>query len=257
MKEYVMAERVAIVTGGASGIGRAVVERLAAEGYKLAVIDRPGGDGQAVADAVSGLFVAADLAQRAACRHVVDATLERFGRVDVLVNNAGYQHIDPIERFDEDRWDDMLAVMLTAPFLLTRYVWPSMKASGWGRVINLGSIHSLRASPFKSAYVAAKHGLLGLTRTAALEGGAQGITVNLIAPAYVRTPLVEQQIADQARTRGIPAEHVIEQVMLEPAAIKRLTEPAEVAELVRFLCSDAASSMSGSVYEMALGWTAR
>ena len=147
--------------------------------------------------------------------------------------------------------------MLTAPFLLTRYVWPSMKASGWGRVINLGSIHSLRASPFKSAYVAAKHGLLGLTRTAALEGGAQGITVNLIAPAYVRTPLVEQQIADQARTRGIPAEHVIEQVMLEPAVIKRLIEPAEVAELVRFLCSDAAATMTGSVYEMALGWTAR
>ena len=252
-----MAERVAMVTGGASGIGRAVVERLAAEGYQVVVVDRTGGAGQALADGVGGLFVGADLAQRAECRHAVDAALERFGRVDVLVNNAGYQHIDAIERFDEDRWDDMLAVMLTAPFLLTRYVWPSMKASGWGRVINLGSIHSLRASPFKSAYVAAKHGLLGLTRTAALEGGAQGITVNLIAPAYVRTPLVEQQIADQARTRGIPAEHVIEQVLLEPAVIKRLIEPAEVAELVRFLCSDAAATMTGSVYEMALGWTAR
>jgi len=252
-----MDTRVAIVTGGASGIGRAVVELLAAEGYRLAVADRPGGDGQALADRVGGLFVGADLAQRAACRQVVDAALARFGRVDVLVNNAGYQYIDAIERFDEDRWDDMLAVMLTAPFLLTRYAWPSMKAGGWGRVVNIGSIHSLRASPFKSAYVAAKHGLLGLTRTAALEGGPQGITVNLIAPAYVRTPLVEQQIADQARTRGIPAEDVIAQVMLEPTVIKRLIEPAEVAELVRFLCSDAAATMTGSVYEMALGWTAR
>jgi 3-hydroxybutyrate dehydrogenase len=141
--------------------------------------------------------------------------------------------------------------------LLLRYAWPGMEARGWGRVVNIGSIHSLRASPFKSAYISAKHGLLGLTRTAALEGGPLGITVNLIAPAYVRTPLVEKQIADQARTRGIPESEVIEKVMLEPAAIKRLIEPGEVAGLVAFLCSEAASSMSGSVFEMGLGWTAR
>jgi 3-hydroxybutyrate dehydrogenase len=234
-----------------------VAEALAGDGYQMVVADRPGEAGQAVADKLGGLFVGADLARRDECRHVVEAAFAQFGQVDVLVNNAGFQHIDPIEQFDEEVWERMIAVMLTAPFVLMRACWPGMRERGWGRVVNIGSIHSLRASPFKSAYVSAKHGLLGLTRTAALEGGPQGITVNLIAPAYVRTPLVEKQIADQARTRGIPEDEVIAQVMLEPAAIKRLIEPAEVAELVRFLCSDAASSMTGSVFEMGLGWTAR
>lgn len=252
-----MTVRVAIVTGAASGIGRACAEGLAGAGYHVAVVDRAGGEGPQVAEAIGGFFIPAELARREECRRVVDTTLEVFGRVDVLVNNAGYQHIDAIEVFPEDRWDDMIAVMLTAPFLLTRYAWPDMKERGWGRIVNIGSIHSLRASPFKSAYISAKHGLLGLTRTAALEGGAHGITVNLIAPAYVRTPLVEKQIADQARTRGIPEEQVIERVMLEPAAIKRLIEPEEVAGLVLFLCSDAGATMSGSVYELGLGWTAR
>lgn len=252
-----MNERVAIVTGGGSGIGRAVVERLAAAGYRVVVVDLPSGQGQAVADAAGGLFVGADLARRAECRRVVDTTIEHYGQVDILVNNAGFQHIDPIAEFPEDTWDTMIAVMLTAPFLLTRYAWPSMQARGWGRVVNIGSVHSLRASPFKSAYISAKHGLLGLTRTAALEGGPHGITVNLIAPAYVRTPLVENQIADQARTRGIPPEDVVSEVMLAPAAIKRLIEPSEVADLVAYLCSPSADTMTGSVFEMALGWTAR
>lgn len=252
-----MEERVAIVTGGGSGIGRAVAERLAGEGCRVAVVDLPTGQGGAVAERLGGLFVGADLAQREGCRRVVEATLERYGRVDILVNNAGFQHIDPIAGFPEDTWDTMIALMLTAPFLLTRYAWPSMQGRGWGRIVNVGSVHSLRASPFKSAYVSAKHGLLGLTRTAALEGGPHGITCNLIAPAYVRTPLVENQIADQARTRGISPEEVVSKVMLEPAAVKRLIEPAEVADLVRYLCSDAAGAMTGSVFEIALGWTAR
>ncbi|GAB4439502.1 MAG: 3-hydroxybutyrate dehydrogenase [Chloroflexi bacterium OHK40] len=252
-----MTGRVALVTGGGSGIGRAVAEGLAAEDWQVVVVDLPRSEGQAVADGIGGLFVPADLAQREACRAVVAAAEARFGRVDVLVNNAGYQHIDAIAEFPEDRWDNMLAVMLTAPFLLMRYTWPGMQERGWGRIVNIGSIHSLRASPFKAGYIAAKHGLLGLTRTAALEGGPHGITANLIAPAYVRTPLVEKQIADQARTRGIPESEVIEKVMLEPAAIKRLIEPEEVARLVSYLCSDAASGMTGSVFEIGLGWTAR
>lgn len=252
-----MTRRVALVTGAGSGIGQAVAEGLAQAGFRVVVVDLPSSAGQAVADAIGGLFVGADLAERSECRRVIDSALAHFGQLDVLVNNAGYQHIDALAEFPEERWEHMLAVMLTAPFLLMRYAWPQMKERGWGRVINLGSIHSLRASPFKVGYVAAKHGLLGLTRTAALEGGPDGITVNLIAPAYVRTPLVEKQIADQARTRGLSEHEVVSKVMLEPVAVKRLIEPSEVADLVCFLCTDSAGTMTGSVYEIALGWTAK
>ncbi|GAP62839.1 3-hydroxybutyrate dehydrogenase [Ardenticatena maritima] len=250
-------ERVAIVTGAASGIGLAIAEALAREGYHVVITDINAEAGRAVAERLHGLFVHANLAERAACRRVVDATLATYGRVDILVNNAGFQHIDPIEAFPEETWETMLAVMLTAPFLLTKYVWPSMKANGWGRIVNIASIHGLVASPFKSAYIAAKHGLIGLTRTAALEGGAHGITVNAICPAYVRTPLVENQIADQARTRGISEDEVVQHVMLEPAAIKRLIEPSEVADLVLYLCSERAGAITGSALTIDLGWTAR
>lgn len=252
-----MSERVAIVTGGASGIGKAVAEALAGGGDKVVIADLNEADGKAFADTIRGHFVKVDLSQRANCKQLVDEALAHYGEVHILINNAGFQHIDPIEIFPEDTWDKMLAVMLTAPFLLTKYVWGAMKAHGWGRIVNVSSIHGRVASPFKSAYITAKHGLIGLTRTAALEGGEHGITVNAICPAYVRTPLVESQIADQARTRGISTEEVVEKVMLEPAAVKRLITPEEVASLIVYLCSDAAGAITGADWAIDLGWTAR
>jgi 3-hydroxybutyrate dehydrogenase len=206
---------------------------------------------------LGGDFVLANLIERKGCKSLVDQTLKRHGTVHVLVNNAGYQHVAPIEDFPEDQWERMIALMLTAPFLLTRYCWPSMKKQKWGRVVNIGSIHALIASPFKVGYISAKHGLVGLTRTAALEGGEHGITVNAICPAYVRTPLVDNQIADQAKANRMSPEEVIEKIMLAPAAVKRLIEPAEVAAFVAYLCSDAAGTITGSALTMDLGWTAR
>ena len=252
-----MSERIAIVTGGASGIGRAVAEALAGGGDKVVIADLNEAEGKEFAEAIGGYFVNADLSQRTDCKRLVDETLARYGEVHILINNAGFQHIAPIEIFPEDTWDKMLGVMLTAPFLLTKYVWGAMKTHGWGRIVNISSIHGRVASPFKSAYITAKHGLIGLTRTAALEGGEHGITVNAICPAYVRTPLVESQIADQARTRGISIEEVVEKVMLEPAAVKRLITPEEVAALIVYLCSDAAGAITGADWAIDLGWTAR
>jgi 3-hydroxybutyrate dehydrogenase len=249
--------KVAIVTGAASGIGLACAERLAADGMKVVLADMNEKAGAEHARRLSGDFIHADLSQRSGCKNLVDQALKKHGAVHVLVNNAGYQHVSPIEDFPEDQWERMLALMLTAPFLLTRYAWPQMKKQKWGRVVNIASIHALIASPFKVGYIAAKHGLLGLTRTAALEGGEHGITVNAICPAYVRTPLVDNQIADQAKANRMSAEEVIEKVMLAPAAVKRLIEPAEVAACVAYLCSDAAGVITGSAMTMDLGWTAR
>ena len=257
MPDKPLRDRVTVITGGASGIGLAIAERFAADGAQVVIGDIQAAAGGATARRLGGLFVEGDLSRRVDCRALIDRALEAYGTVHILVNNAGFQHIDPIEAFPEDTWDRMLAVMLTAPFLLTRYVWPAMKALGWGRVVNMSSVHGMVASPFKSAYIAAKHGLIGLTRTAALEGGEHGVTVNAVCPAFVRTPLVEKQIADQARTRGLAPDEVIEKVMLEPAAIKRLIEPEEVADLVAYLCSDPAGVITGAAWTMDLGWTAR
>jgi 3-hydroxybutyrate dehydrogenase len=251
-----MQGKIAVVTGAASGLGKAIAERFAKDGMQVVVADISP-NGAQVAKDIGGMFVQSDTSKRADCKRVIDETLARHKTVHVLVNNAGFQHVAPIEDFPEDMWDKMIAVMLTAPFLLTRYAWPAMKAQRWGRVINIDSIHGLVASPNKAGYISAKHGLIGLTRTAALEGGAVGITVNAICPAYIRTPLVDNQIADQARTLGIRPEEVIEKIMLEPAAIKRLIEPAEVAEFVTFLCTPAGGAFTGSALTMDLGWTAR
>lgn len=255
MNPNVFREKVALVTGAASGIGRAIAERLAAGGAKVVICDRAAEAGQATAERLNSLFVQADLRRRNDCQNVVGQTLAEFGALHILVNNAGVQRVAPLEAFPEDEWDQMIALMLTAPFLLTRYAWPAMKAQGWGRVINMGSRLSIRAEPFKSAYTAAKHGLLGLTRTIALEGGEFGITAHAVCPAWVRTPLMEHQIQDQARARAISADEVIEQVMLKGYPIKRLIEPEEIAELVAFLCRPEASAMSGSPVMIDLGST--
>jgi 3-hydroxybutyrate dehydrogenase len=249
--------KVAIVTGAASGIGLACAERLARDGCRVVLADLNAQAGTEHAKRLNGTFVEADLSRRAGCRKLVDDALRLHGTVHILVNNAGYQHVAPIDEFPEEQWERMLALMLTAPFLLTRYCWPAMKKQKWGRVINIGSIHALIASPFKAAYISAKHGLVGLTRTAALEGGAHGITVNAICPAYVRTPLVDSQIADQAKANRMSPEEVIETIMLAPAAVKRLIEPAEVADFAAYLCSEPAGVITGAALTMDLGWTAR
>ncbi len=248
--------KVALVTGAGSGIGRAIAETFAQVGAFVIIHDvTPAA--QEVADTIGGYFIPADLADQAAVRQLAEASLRVHGHVDILVNNAGFQHIAPVEEFPEEMWGKMLQVLLTAPFQLIKYLVPDMKRRGWGRIINIASVHGLVASPYKAAYISAKHGLIGLTKTVALEVGGEGITVNALCPAYVRTPLVERQIADQARTRGIPENEVIERVMLEPAAIKRLIEPHEVADFALYLASDQAAVITGAVQTIDLGWTAR
>jgi len=252
-----MNTQVAIVTGGASGIGRAVCEALAEQGCRVVVADIDERLGLDLAGQINGHFMPTDLADSAQCKALVRETIEHYGRVDVLVNNGGFQHVSPIETFPEEKWNSMIAVMLTAPFLLTQAVWLAMKQQGRGRIINIASVHSQVASLYKAAYISAKHGLIGLTRTAALEGGALGITVNAISPAYVRTALVEKQIAAQAENLGISESDVIEKVMLKNAAIKRMIEPDEIAEMVLYLCRDKAACMTGSNWVMDTGWTAQ
>lgn len=248
--------KVAIVTGGANGIGRSIAEALAKSGDRVVVVDLAEEKGEEVARLVGGYFVKADLANPKDCRKAVDRTIDRYGMVDILVNNAGFQHIDNIVDFPEAAWDRIMAVMLDAPFLLTKYVWGFMASKRWGRIVNISSVHGLVASTSKCAYVSAKHGLIGLTKVAALEGGPLGITVNAICPAYVRTDLVETQIDDQARVHNIAPDQVVRDVFLERVAVKRLIEPKEVASLVCYICSEEASAISGSALTIDLGWTA-
>jgi len=244
-----LAGRRALVTGGASGIGRSIAVAFAQAGACVTVLDRDVEAAKTVADEIGGLAVVADLADLDA---IADLDLE----VDIVVNNAGVQHIAPLESFPVERFSYILRVMLEAPFRIIQGALPHMYAHGWGRIVNVSSVHGLRASAYKSAYVSAKHGLEGLSKVAALEGAAHGVTSNCINPAYVRTALLEAQIADQARTHGISESEVVEQVMLAPAAVKRLIEPEEVAALALFLCSANAASVTGSSFCLDGGWTA-
>src|SRR3954447_25421948 len=243
--------RAAIVTGAASGIGRAVAERLASDGLDVLAVDiAPDGTGP-------GEPHQADLSTREGNAGAIDAALERYGRLDAIVANAGIQHVSPVADFPEDKWDAIIALLLTSPFLLARYGWEALGRSGDGRFVAIASAHALAASPNKSAYVAAKHGVLGLVRTLALEGGEAGILATAVCPGYVRTPLVERQVPDQAKAHAMPEDRVLEEVILEPHAVKRLIEPEEVAGVVAFLASDAGSAFSGAPVTLDLGWTAR
>jgi len=239
----------AIVTGGASGIGAAAVRALARDGAHVVVADIDSDAAQCLADEVAGEAWVVDLTDTAA---LAELTLD----VDVLVNNAGIQKVAPIQDFDPADFHRILMLMLEAPFLLIRAALPHMYERGWGRVVNVSSVHGLRASEFKSAYVAAKHGLVGLSKTVALEGAAHGVTSNCVNPSYVRTPLVDRQIADQAAAHGIAEEEVVEKIMLTEAAVKRLVEPEEVGELIAFLAGPSAGMMTGASYTMDGGWTA-
>jgi 3-hydroxybutyrate dehydrogenase len=240
-----------LVTGAASGIGKAITKRLIDDGASVLAVDlNPSDDGP-------GEPFAADLTTREGNRAAVDAALERFGRLDAIIPNAGFQHVSPVADFPEERWDALLSILLTSPFLLAKYAWPALVESGDGRIVVIASAHALAASPFKAGYVSAKHGALGLVRTLALEGGQHGILATAVCPGFVRTPLVEKQIADQAKAHGLPEDRVLEEVIVAPHAVKRLIEPEEVAEVVAFLLSPGGRSFTGAPVTMDLGWTAR
>jgi len=241
--------RKALVTGAGGGIGLACATRLAAAGADVLVVDVDGAAAGAAAAAVGGRAVVADLSDPS-----VVETLE--ADVDVLVNNAGLQFVAPLPEFPPERFAYLQRVMVEAPFRLVRRVLPHMYDRGWGRVVNISSVHGLIASPYKSAYVTAKHGLEGLSKTVALEGAGRGVTSNCVNPAFVRTALVEKQIADQAAAHGIGESEVIEKIMLDRTAIKRLITPAEVAELVAYLCTPAADLITGASIPLDGGWTA-
>ena len=242
--------RRALVTGAASGIGAACARELASRGAEVTVADIDESGAEALAREIGGTAWAVDFSD-------VDALEERELDTDILVNNAGVQSIAPIHEFPPDRFRMIQTLMVEAPFLLIRAALPHMYSQNFGRIVNISSVHGIRASEYKVAYVTAKHGLEGLSKVTALEGGPHGVTSNCVNPGYVRTPLVTKQIADQARTHGIPEQQVTEQILLKESAVKRLVEPEEVAALVGWLASPAAGMVTGASYSMDGGWSAR
>jgi 3-hydroxybutyrate dehydrogenase len=254
----------AIVTGSTSGIGLGVAEALAGAGYNVML--NGFGDAIVIGDIKSQLaakfgvkveYNGADMSKPDEIAGLASAAEAAFGQVDIIVNNAGIQHVAPIEEFPIEKWDAIIAINMSAAFHLTRATFGGMKARGWGRVVNLASAHGLVASPFKSAYVAAKHGLLGLTKTVGLEGATHGVTCNAICPGYVKTPLVEKQIPDTAKARGITEEEVVRDVLLAAQPTKQFVTTEQIGALAVFLCSDAAASITGTSISVDGGWVAQ
>ena len=249
--------KVALVTGSTSGIGLAIAKALAAEGAKLMIngfgdpaeIERECADLRAIHDG-------ADMSKPAEIEQMMKRCADELGGPDILINNAGIQHVSPVENFPPEKWDAIIAINLSSAFHTTRLAVPSMKQKNWGRIINTASAHSLVASPNKSAYVAAKHGIAGFTKTVALEVATSGVTVNCISPGYVWTPLVEKQIPDTMEARGLTREQVINDVLLAGQPTKRFVTPEEVAALAVFLCREEAASITGANLSMDGGWTA-
>jgi 3-hydroxybutyrate dehydrogenase len=259
-----LAGRTALITGSTSGIGKAIAEALAGAGANIVL--NGFGDAKAIEEQRSSIekqhgvraaYNGADMTKPAQIAAMVEAAVEAFGQVDVLVNNAGIQHVAAVDEFPVDKWDAILAINLSSAFHATRAALPAMKRAQWGRIINMASIHGLIASPYKSAYTAAKHGLVGLTKTVALEVAEMGITANAICPGYAHTAIVENQIADQSKSHGIPRDNVIRDIILANQPTKRFVKLDELSALALFLASDAAASITGAAIAIDGGWTAR
>jgi 3-hydroxybutyrate dehydrogenase len=254
--------RVAIVTGAGSGLGKAIAVVLAREGVSVVVNDlNPESGAEVTKDIIDAggdaFFHRGDVSDVKDVVDLIGAAIDHYKRIDILVNNAGLQYIAPIPEFPEEKWNQLIGVMLTGPFLTTKYAFPHMRAQGKGRIINISSTQGLVSAEFKAAYVSAKHGVIGLTKVTALEGAPHNITAVAVCPCFARTPLMEKQIAEQARFHGMTEQEVVEKIMTAPAALKRMLEPEEVAALVVYLATDVAQCITGSAIPIDCGWTAR
>ncbi|SDR78435.1 3-hydroxybutyrate dehydrogenase [Christiangramia echinicola] len=255
-------KKVALITGSTSGIGKSIAIAFAESGYDIMFhgLEKNGPEIAAKIGeeySVKTYFSNANLKDQEAINILIAETIKEFGKIDILINNAGIQYVSKVEEFPLDKWNDIIAVNLTSAFVASRAVWPSMKKNGFGRIINISSVHGIRASEYKSAYVSAKHGVIGLTKVLGLEGAADNITCNSICPGYVKTPLVEGQIRDQAKAHGLSEEEVIKQVMLKKQAVKEFIPEKKIAELALFLAKEDSSAITGSAYVLDGGWSAQ